>query len=564
MLPTTNVYKTAARPPIKDFDALPIPDRSLVDYEKYNQGLGMGLSSSAIGMQATRGCPYKCAFCHKIWPKQHVYRSAENLLAEVQHYYQIGIRKFSFIDDIFNLNVKNSRRFFQLVIKNCPDIQVFISNGLRGDILTKDYIDLMVEAGIVNVTLALDSGSPRVQKLISKNLDIEKFRENAEYFCKKHPQVILELQTMHGFPTETREEALMTLDFTKSLKWVHIPFFHILKIYPGTDMEKLALENGISREAILRSQDRAFHELPDTLPFDKDFTRMCQTDFLNNYFLLKERLLHILPYQMRLFTEDEILQKYNIYFPSYNENFDDLLEFFGINREELTVRKGVDNSTNIIPDLNRKFRECFPKKEPAPHALKILLLDLSRLFNSEGNRINDYFEPPLGLMYVLTYLKQQLGSSVDVKILKSGIDFDHFTGLKDKLEEYAPDVIGIRTLTFFKTFFHQTTARIREWGFDVPIVTGGPYATSDYPEILQDPNVDLCVLGEGEITFCELIGKIKENGGKLPGEAILKEIPGIAFMPDVQRRKKYPGQQPLSREKAKKILSQFNDDLENE
>jgi radical SAM superfamily enzyme YgiQ (UPF0313 family) len=564
MYAAENVYKTAVRPPIKDFDALPIPDRSLVDYEKYNQGLGMGLSSSAMGMQATRGCPYKCAFCHKIWPKQHVCRSAENLLDEVQHYYQIGIRKFSFIDDIFNLNVKNSRRFFQLIIKNRLDIQVFISNGLRGEILTKDYIDLMVEAGIVNVTLALDSGSPRVQKLIGKNLDIEKFRENAEYFCKKHPQVILELQTMHGFPTETREEALMTLDFIKSLKWVHIPFFHILKIYPGTDMEKLAMESGISKEAILKSQDLAFHELPDTLPFDKDFTRMCQADFLNNYFLLKERLLHVVPYQMRLFTEDEILQKYNIYFPTYSENFDDLLGFFNITREELTVQEGVDNSSNIIPHLNRKLQECFPKKKPAANALKVLLLDLSRLFNNDGNRINDYYEPPLGLMYVFTYLKQQLGGSVDGKILKSGIDFDHFAGLKDILEEYAPDVIGIRTLTFFKNFFHQTVARIREWGIDVPIVTGGPYATSDYLEILHDPNVDLCVLGEGEITFCELIGKIMANNGKLPDEAILKEIPGIAFIPGAYPHKKYPGHEPLSREKTKKILSQFNDDLENE
>ncbi|MCP4155326.1 MAG: hypothetical protein GY757_46805, partial [bacterium] len=58
-----------------------------------------------------------------------------------------------------------------------------------------------------------------------------------------------------------------------------------------------------------------------------------------------------------------------------------------------------------------------------------------------------------------------------------------------------------------------------------------PYATSDYDTILKDRNIDLTVLGEGELTFLEVIEQIVENGGKLPGEEILKEIRGIAFIP---------------------------------
>ena len=153
---------------MKTFDNMPNPDRSLVDNEKYNQYIGQVMAKHCITIQATRGCPYKCAYCHKIWPKTHVVRSAENIFSEVLIYYKMGFRRFAFIDDIFNLNRNNSKRFFELVIKNKIKIQMFFPNGMRGDILTREYIDLMVKAGVVNIAVALETGSPRLQKLIEK------------------------------------------------------------------------------------------------------------------------------------------------------------------------------------------------------------------------------------------------------------------------------------------------------------------------------------------------------------------------------------------------------------
>ena len=77
----------------------------------------------------------------------------------------------------------------------------------------------------------------------------------------------------------------------------------------------------------------------------------------------------------------------------------------------------------------------------------------------------------------------------------------------------------------------KTISLIKNWTPDVPIITGGPYTTSEYSSILSDKNVDLVVLGEGELTFSELIGKIIENNGKLPEDEILEQIDGIAFVP---------------------------------
>ena len=76
-----------------------------------------------------------------------------------------------------------------------------------------------------------------------------------------------------GMVGETEEEAMMTLNFIKEMKWVHFPYMHIVRILPGTDLEKFALNHGIPRKAISESIDKSYHQVTPTLPFSKDFTK---------------------------------------------------------------------------------------------------------------------------------------------------------------------------------------------------------------------------------------------------------------------------------------------------
>ncbi|UCH92154.1 MAG: amino acid adenylation domain-containing protein [Candidatus Aminicenantes bacterium] len=530
-LPEIESCRTKPRQRIDNIDDLPHPNRSLVDYEKYNRYIGQAMVKNSVALQATRGCPYNCIYCFKIWSRKHIVRSAENIFAEVMLCYQMGIKRFVFIDDIFNLDIENSKRFFELVIQNQLDVNFFFPNGIRGDILTEEYIDLMVQAGTVNIALALETASPRLQTLIKKNLNLQNLRKNIEYIARKHPHVILELFTMHGFPTETEEEAQMTLDFIKSLKWVHFPYVFILRIYPHTEMSELAIQNGISSEAISRSEDLAWHELPETLPFDKSFTIKYQAEFLDEYFLKKERLLHVLPYQMKVLTEDELVQKYDSYLNEDIKSFSDLLQLAGITEVELGAQGFVDEQAASVPHLNKKLAGCFPAHQPSGDALRILLLDLSQFFSDHEKILYNVVEPPLGLMYLMTFLNRHFGNRINGRIAKSRIDFDNYTGLKQQVMEFKPHVIGIRTLTFYKNFFHKTVNLIRQWGIDVPIIAGGPYATSSYETLLRDPDIDLAVLGEGEITLSRILEKMIENNNTLPDENTLGEIPGIVFKP---------------------------------
>ncbi|MCP3944367.1 MAG: radical SAM protein [Desulfobacteraceae bacterium] len=520
---------TVKRPQILDLDSLPIPDRSLINNSFYLDRIGHGMTKNKISLMTSRGCPFKCIYCHKLWPKNNVIRSAENMFEEVKLYYGFGVRNFVILDDIFNLNVKVSTNFFKLILKHKLDINIQFPNGLRGDILAFDYIDLMIEAGTIEINFALETGSERLQKLIRKNLKLEKLHRNVQYITEKYPHVVLEFNSMVGFPTETEEEAMMTLDFIKSIKWIDFPYIHILKIYPNTEMEHLALENGISKETILKSQHKGYQELSDTLQLSHDFIKKYRTKFFIEYFLRKERLRHVIPRQLRAFTEDELNEKYTTY---QSRDLNSLIRFAGIDKDQYTNGKDYKKNIQQLEVIDKKIKAHFPTKKYKKDAMKVLLMDLSTYTSKEAETVKDSYkvvEAPLGLMYLQTYVNKKLPGQVEGKIIKAGVDFDNFADLRKILQEFQPDMVGIRTLSYYRNYLHKVVLLIRQWDFKMPIVLGGPYATSNYESILKDTNIDLVVIGEGELTYLELLEKMIQNNKKLPDDEVLKTIPGIAY-----------------------------------
>ncbi len=563
-LRTEDFVVTKQRSRIQALDTLPFPDRSTIDSSKFNKFIGQACVKDSILILSSRGCPYGCIYCDKIiWGRKYFHRSAENIFDEVQNYYQMGYRKFVFADDIFNLNRQNSEKFFKLIIKNNLKVHFLFPSGLRGDILSPEYIDLMSEAGVIQFVVALETASPRLQKLIKKNLNIEKLKENIDYICKEHPHIILDLFTMIGFPTETEEEALMTFDFIRDIEWIHFPYVNILKIIPGTEMATFALDHGITIDDINRNGVKRYHEIPNYIPFAKSFVRKYQSQMLSDYFLLPERLMKVLEIQKQILTHEEIIDKYNSYLPGGLKKYPEIMNLIGNERFSYGSDK-VNNKIESIKKNNSSLIQSpfsqiagaknYNKEKNQDRKLRILLLDLSQRFSHEIDNFYDVVDPPLGLMYLMTYLNQNFAGRILGKIQTSRVDFDSFSALKDIINDFKPDVIGLRTLNCFKDFFHQTVSLLRHWGLDTPIIVGGPYASSNYSRILSDTNVDICVLGEGEVTFSELINAIIENDGCLPNKVKLSQIDGLAFVP-----KHSPTQERLASNRKVIMLDELSD-----
>ena len=497
-------------------------DRSLVDYEKYMTHIGQAMVNNCLSVQFSRGCHFNCAYCQKVYLSKYRNRSAESLFEELSMYYKIGVKRFAFVDDLPNFNKKEGIRFLKMLYESKMRPQLFFPNGIRGDILDKEYIDYMVQAGTVNIDLALETASPRLQKLINKNLNIEKLRENIEYIIKYYPDVILELQMMIGIPTETCEEALSSLSFIKDLRWIDFPYMHILKIYPNTPMAELAMKNGISEEAIAKSNNLGYHELPETLPFSKMFVKKCQSDFLNNYVLDNDRLKTVIRKQEKILTEKEMIQKYNSYLPMKVNCIDDLKKITGIEKI-----KCVDESEYRVENLNKKIEKINPSKDIESNSVRMLFLDIT-FDPEEADKIYHVVEAPLGQMYLLSYLKKTLGSKIDGKILKPGIDYTTLDELEEVIREYNPDFIGIRGMNYYKYNIHYSIGLIRQWGFTGLLAVGGPYATSYYQYLLNDKDIDFAMIGEGEETLLSIAKCILNNE-----QEKIQELPGVVFRQDV-------------------------------
>ena len=84
-------------------------------------------------------------------------------------------------------------------------------------------------------------------------------------------------------------------------------------------------------------------------------------------------------------------------------------------------------------------------------------------------------------------------------------------------------------MTFYSGFFHDGIAFLRDNGIDAPIIAGGPYPTASYSDILNDKNIDLCAIAEGELTLVEILEVMLKNNKKFPSKRTLKEIKGVAF-----------------------------------
>src|SRR3989338_3048292 len=128
--------------------------------------------------------------------------------------------------------------------------------------------------------------------------------------------------------------------------------------------------------------------------------------------------------------------------------------------------------------------------------------------------------PPLGLMYLASFIKQK--GINDVQIIDARRMRLSDGALKDKIKKFEPDIVGITGLHFEGNGAHAAARITKSLEKKYIVVLGGPYASADYKMALEDKSFDYAVVGEGEESFYELI-KCLSEGGNLDG------LKGVAY-----------------------------------
>jgi anaerobic magnesium-protoporphyrin IX monomethyl ester cyclase len=255
---------------VDNLDELPFPDYSLVDLSRYEEHLSYAYNHRRQGVLLTsRGCPFLCTYCNTFAGKTARLRSAENVVAEMEQMSrEHAIEDFYVVDDIFNMDRKRTAEIFQGIIRLRKNWRLYFVNGLRADIMTRELVDLMAAAGTVWVTYAVESGSSRIQKLVKKNMRLGQAAEIINY--SQDRGMVVNINTMYGFPTETAADAQQTLDYLARLHMPSLlPYHFCLRGYEGCEIVDQAAEAGWDTTAFLADGTLSYHDMPrgtDTFP----------------------------------------------------------------------------------------------------------------------------------------------------------------------------------------------------------------------------------------------------------------------------------------------------------
>lgn len=230
---------------IEDLDSIPFPAWDLIDIPRYPDYVRMsrcGGIHNYMPIFTTRACPFECIYCHQMFGKGFRMRSPENVLAEIRSLYEKhNIREFEIIDDIFNGDLKRAKQIFDMIYESGMNIRFTLPNAIRGDHADEEFFIKARRAGAVFIAFSVETATPRLQKMIQKNMNLGKIQQNIS-LARKHG-IFCQGLFMLGFPTETREELQATVDFAVNSD-LHAAHLFIVNAYEGTELAKLANKMG--------------------------------------------------------------------------------------------------------------------------------------------------------------------------------------------------------------------------------------------------------------------------------------------------------------------------------
>ncbi|MDP8252869.1 MAG: radical SAM protein [Candidatus Kaelpia aquatica] len=234
--------RTDSMPLIDNLDTLPLPARHLLsNFNKYHHHfLRGGRKTSSI--ITSRGCPYACTFCDQtVFGRKVRGHSPDYICEEIKMLKRdFNIDFISFEDDSFNYSSKRLRIICQEIIKE--NLNISWGCSMRIDTIDKEDVQLMKRAGCDRIYIGIETLNNRIRKLMNKQMEDSLLMEKIKIV--RNFDIKINASFMIGLPSETKKEIAETIDRAIRLP-VDGEIFCLYTPYPGTQLRKLAKENGV-------------------------------------------------------------------------------------------------------------------------------------------------------------------------------------------------------------------------------------------------------------------------------------------------------------------------------
>ncbi len=309
----TIVTNPGQMPMVEDLDTLPMPAYDLIDLPTYwkLQSMPPVARRKYVSLVSSRGCPYQCMWCHKIFGKRFRGHSAERIVDEIEYFTKkYRIDDVEFLDDIFNLDRKRVVDVAEGVRRRNLRLRLALPNAVRTDILTTEVVDALADMNLYWCSFALETGSSRLQEYTGKRLNIPKFLEGIQMCVRKG--IFANGFAMLGFPTETEEEMQLTIDTMASSR-LHTASFFTVTPFPNTRLYQVVQERHPERLEGLHYGDTNFATIQVNLSDVPDDVLFSYQRKANRQFFLNPRRIFriirdypqpiLLPYYLPIFLE---------------------------------------------------------------------------------------------------------------------------------------------------------------------------------------------------------------------------------------------------------------------
>ncbi|MDD2753540.1 MAG: radical SAM protein [Candidatus Portnoybacteria bacterium] len=240
-----NIVENPDRAFMWNLDELPWPAWDLFGLENYGGTPIEKGGDKTIGVISSRGCPNRCIFCSSLAFHKGALRlrSAENFVDELELLNKrYGFKAFKFWDDTFTIVRRHAEDVCNEILKRRLAIKWYAP--CRVNTVDKELLALMKKAGCVRVNFGIESGSPRVLKIMKKGITMDQARTAIKAALEVGLDVTLNFLMI--FPHETMADIAMTVDAIQEFKAMGAkPSYSFIVIYPGTELEAIAKQEGL-------------------------------------------------------------------------------------------------------------------------------------------------------------------------------------------------------------------------------------------------------------------------------------------------------------------------------
>jgi len=144
-----------------------------------------------------------------------------------------------FVDDLFGPNQEYTKAICEKIIDS--NINFVWGCNMRSDTCSEEELKLMYEAGCRWILFGIESGSRERQKVIDKNLNLDKTKEVVD-FCREIG-IFVTTTFIIGYPDETEEELKETIKYMQELN-ANTKFPNFIGVLPKSKLYEEMIKSG--------------------------------------------------------------------------------------------------------------------------------------------------------------------------------------------------------------------------------------------------------------------------------------------------------------------------------